>query len=110
MNVQGAFARACCKEVAARRYEVADIEQPNSLVCLFSQIVDTEKDLHTPGAIFDLRECGLAHVAHQAQASGYGKVSAFALPFVKMFKHFRDSMCALYVVGVGIDALFPHGV
>src|SRR5579859_6053714 len=107
-DVQGALALLCSEEEASRRDEVADIEQLERLV-RFSQVVDAEKDLDASCAVFDLREGGLAHVAHQAQASGQDEISIFALPFIKMREYFRDGMRALYSIGIGVDALFPHG-
>src|SRR5690242_14306669 len=95
-HVQCALALLRPEEEAAHRDKVTDIKQLERLI-LFSQVIDTEKDLNASRAIFDLRESRLAHLTQQAQSSGQDEMSVFALPFLKMREDFRNSMCTLYI-------------
>ena len=109
-HVQRALFCTCPEQVAPYLYEIADVEQLDGAVGLFTEIVDAEEDLDTTGAILDMREGRLAHLAHQANAAHQRKIATLTLPFVEMFKHLHDGVGALSHIWIRLDALLVQGM
>src|SRR5579863_7219619 len=106
--MQRPFSRACRKQEAADLHEVANIQQLESLIRIFSHFVNTHIDLQTSAAILDLQKSNLAHLPHQANATDQSKATFRPLPFVKMLQNFCNRVATLHAIRIWVDTPLPQ--
>ena len=83
--MQCALTRARKKEKTGDLDEVTNVQQFECSIRLFPDIVNTEVNLYTAGAIFNFEKGHLAHFAHEPNAARKGKRTLWPLPLVKVF-------------------------
>src|SRR5258708_1911372 len=106
--MQRALPGACDKEEAADLDEVTQVQQLDTAVDLFSQIVHSEVNLDTACAVLDLGEGGLAHLAQKPNAPDNGVRALGTFKLGEVCQELGDGMCTLSIIRIRVNALFAQ--